>query len=102
MRSPGGVARQAGNAAWAALTAALTSAAEPAGDWPRGSPVAGLVRSRPGWLADACQAPPTKLRIAGEARVAMGLSLYRFRGACGIRFFCIITRYGVQKRRLCC
>src|SRR5450631_2959369 len=44
------------------------------------------MRSRPGSLVAACHAPPTKLRIsrvriAGEERVAMGLSMYRDRGA---------------------
>ena len=75
MRSPTGVARHAGNAAFAAATAAPTSAAPPAPLRPSDSPVAGLVSSSPPSVAAGCQTPPTNCITAVASITSLSISL---------------------------
>ncbi len=70
-RSPTGVARQAGNAAFAAATAASTSARVPRGVRAMTAPVAGLKTSTWSVARDSTHSPPTKSRSTG-ASVAAG------------------------------
>jgi hypothetical protein len=73
-RTTGGVARQRGNAASAACTAASTSVAPESGTRPNRSPVAGFVRGRESVARDGTQAPPTKLGIGRSVeRAAEGV-----------------------------
>src|ERR1039458_7177652 len=84
-RSTAGVDRQLGKAACAASTAAATSAADPTGARPSGSPVAGLVSSRPASLVGASHLPPMKLRTSVRVNVVIGISLYRSGRSVGSR-----------------
>jgi hypothetical protein len=58
MRSPGGVRRHAGSAAFAARTAVSTSAAGDSGTPARLSPVAGLFTGSWSFAVEACHRPP--------------------------------------------